>query len=290
MILKPKTIDGYGDFDVKAITSTCLYIATMLGDLMDDIVVVGGLVPSLLVDHSQSEIETDAHAGTMDVDLGLSLAIFDEQRYSDLHERLKGANLEHDANDRGNRTSQRWRTTFDPRVTVDFLIPPIASTDLGGRMRNIAEDFGAVTDECLHLAFEDRRKATLSGFTPLGERAEREVWVCGPGAFTVLKAKTFENRGEPKDAYDVSYVWKHLGLDDAVEFLKQRCEDACVQSALGIIHREFTEMDRTGPSRAAAFIHGSRDPVNRDEFDAKQADVVGLARELLTRLGVDPDS
>jgi predicted nucleotidyltransferase len=40
----------------------------------------------------------------------------------------------------------------------------------------------------------------------LGERASREIWVCGPGAFVVLKALAFRTRGENKDAYDLYYV------------------------------------------------------------------------------------
>ena len=30
--------------------------------------------------------------------------------------------------------------------------------------------------------------------------------MCGPGAFVVLKALAFRDRGEPKDAYDLVYV------------------------------------------------------------------------------------
>ena len=47
---KPSTIQGYGGDSLVRVRSTCLYVATKLGDLLDDIVVVGGLVPSLLVD------------------------------------------------------------------------------------------------------------------------------------------------------------------------------------------------------------------------------------------------
>ena len=50
---KPTTAAGYRPEHVALVWSTCLYVATKLGDLMDDIVVVGGLVPSLLVDQEQ---------------------------------------------------------------------------------------------------------------------------------------------------------------------------------------------------------------------------------------------
>jgi hypothetical protein len=47
---KPSTADGYRSEQVELVRATCLYVATKLGDLMDDLVVVGGLVPSLLID------------------------------------------------------------------------------------------------------------------------------------------------------------------------------------------------------------------------------------------------
>ena len=49
---KPKHASEYKAEQVELVRATCLYVATKLGDLMDDLVIVGGLVPSLIVDHS----------------------------------------------------------------------------------------------------------------------------------------------------------------------------------------------------------------------------------------------
>ena len=70
---KPSTIQGYGGDSLARVRSTCLYVATRLGDLLDDIVVVGGLVPSLLVDQEEPVPGVEAHAGTLDLDMGLAL-------------------------------------------------------------------------------------------------------------------------------------------------------------------------------------------------------------------------
>ena len=56
-------------------TKTILYVATKLGDIMDDLVVVGGLVPSLLVNQRGLPTGTDSHVGTMDLDMGLVVEI-----------------------------------------------------------------------------------------------------------------------------------------------------------------------------------------------------------------------
>ena len=46
---KPSTAAGYSVRELRLVHETCLYVATKLGDYMDDLVVVGGLVPSLLI-------------------------------------------------------------------------------------------------------------------------------------------------------------------------------------------------------------------------------------------------
>jgi hypothetical protein len=89
--------------------------------MMDELVVVGGLVPSLIIDQSALSPGTAAHVGTMDLDVGLTLAIFDEKRYEALAERLRRAGLVPDVNDEGRLTHQRWKVKDCEKVTVDFL-------------------------------------------------------------------------------------------------------------------------------------------------------------------------
>ncbi len=41
---KPTTAAGYRGEHVELVRATCLYVATKLGDLSDDVVIIGGLV------------------------------------------------------------------------------------------------------------------------------------------------------------------------------------------------------------------------------------------------------
>jgi len=68
---KSKRASEHKSEQVELVRATCLYVATRLGDLMDDVVVVGGLVPSLLIDQAALPEGTPAHVGTMDLDVGL---------------------------------------------------------------------------------------------------------------------------------------------------------------------------------------------------------------------------
>jgi hypothetical protein len=275
---KPKRAADYESEQVELVRATCLYVATKLGDLMDELVVVGGLVPSLLIDQQTLPEDTEAHVGTMDLDVGLTLALLDEGRYRRLTERLRDAGFTMDTNDDGNPTRQRWKITGSGTVTVDFLIQPSLAGDRGGKLRDIEPDFAAIIAPGLKLAFQDRQRVTIDGRTLFGEKARRDFWICGAGAFVVLKAFAFDGRGENKDAYDLYYVIRNYGagVDDIVAKLHPLLADAETQKALGILRRDFLDPESVGPRRTAEFLTGGRD-------DVIQADVAGFVKQLLDK-------
>ncbi|MEI6036222.1 MAG: hypothetical protein WCS65_18300 [Verrucomicrobiae bacterium] len=84
MLEKPTTAAGYPRDQVARVKATCLYLATKLGDIMDELVVVGGLVPSLLIDQEHLPEKVAPHVGTLDLDLGLAFALVGEQRYQEV--------------------------------------------------------------------------------------------------------------------------------------------------------------------------------------------------------------
>ena len=277
---KPSFASDYKREDLELVRQTCLYVATKLGDLLDDLVVVGGLVPSLLIPDESLSASEDVHVGTTDLDLGLSLALLDTKRYEDLSLRLYRADFKPDENEEGNPTLQRWKIapTTDLKVTLDFLIPPSLAADKGGDLRHIQKDLAAVITPGLRLAFRDKQKVSLKGLTLLGEKANRDIWVCGPGAFVVLKALAFDQRGENKDAYDLYFVIRNYGrsIDDVCRCISPLLKEVETKKALAILNRDFLEPDGIGPSRVAQFQY--RGP-NAD----LQADVAGYVKELLSK-------
>jgi hypothetical protein len=276
MTTKPSHASAYPPDFVGSVRATCLYIATRLGDLSDETVVVGGLVPSLLIEQERMVTTEDRHVGTLDLDLGLALAILDDRRYTSLTERLRAADFTPDTNERGNRTRQRWAVNGPPRVTVDFLIQPSLPADQGGTIRNIEPDFAALIAPGLRFAFVDRVKKTLQGQTIRGERATRDVWVAGPAAFVVLKALALSSRGEPKDAYDLFYVLRHFeeGLGDIAGRFGTFGNEPEAEQALRILETDYATVDSLGPRRTAEFILGAPD-------DDAQADIRSLVLDFV---------
>lgn len=273
---KPTTAAGYTLAQLQQVRATCLELASILGDLLEDLVVVGGLVPSLLVDATRPGVE--AHVGTTDLDLGLELVLLQSERYHALADRLRRNGFEPDTNEQGNLTRQRWRHP-QTNAKVDFLMPPVEERQRGGTLQSLEPDLAAVVMPGLGLAFRDRMAVPLDGRTLRGEALRREIPVCGPGAFVVLKALALRQRGENKDAYDLFYVLNHYGasVDEVAERLRPLMSDPEARRAVGWLREDFAGLDSVGPMRAAAFL-------GREVDDDFKADVVGLVARLVESL------
>lgn len=278
--MKPTTASGYSVDYKDAVRATCLYLATKLGDLDNDLVVVGGLVPTLLIPHQNLPAGTPSHVGTMDLDLGLGLGILDEERYVELADQLVQAGFEPKRNEKDNVQPQIWNTGGASNVTVDFLMQPLGVEAIPGKIFHLqGGKLAAFIIPGLDLAFRDRVRITLDGLTIRLENARREVWVCGPGAFVVLKALAFRKRGTNKDAYDLFYLVRNYGqgIGDVADRLRPLQDSEHCQKALQIIQEDFLDENGLGARRAAEFLTGGPDP-------NIQADVVSAMSELLDLL------
>ncbi len=277
---KPELAVGYTPRDVALVRSACLSLATFLGDFLDDLVVVGGLVPTLLIPVEELEEGKPVHIGTQDLDLGIGLALLDQSRYVELVAQLRAAGFVPDATEQGKPSNYRWKHSVES-VTVDFLIAPGGSTPVAGntKVRIIDEHLSAFLAVGLPLAFEDRRKVSLAGKTLRGEDATRELWVAGAGAFIVLKALACKGLGLNKDAYDLVYVLENYGTEHVTEVaaaLRPLLNHPATEEAIAVLRSEFGTATSVGPMRAAAFLGAD------ENF---RADVVGAVAELLRLLG-----
>ena len=276
---KPRTAVDYTPDLTEAASETLLYIATTLGDLLDQIVLIGGLVPSLIISQGP---DIPSHVGTMDVDLGLSFGLLDSQMYTEVSSRLRRADFKPDRSEEGNPTRQRWviEVAGKPPGKVDFLIQPSDSKVRGGDLQDLESDFAAIITPGLHLAFQDMMEVQLDGETIKGETASRKFQVCGPGAYIVLKALAVRGRNEPKDSYDLQYVVRYFGegIDEILAHLTPLLDDPITKEALSFLAENFETQTSIGPSRAAEFLGTPED----GDF---KADVVGAVRELLKKCG-----
>ncbi len=78
------TKDDYSDLAVRAAESVLLELVRILGEYLDHVVVIGGMVPKYLVTGA-----VEKHIGSIDVDLALDHRGFDEPGYHTLQKLLE---------------------------------------------------------------------------------------------------------------------------------------------------------------------------------------------------------
>lgn len=278
---KPRGRDGYTPEDLLHVRSACLTIAATLGAQLDRLCIVGGLVPNLLIDEQFGpDSDADApHPGTNDLDVAMQIALLDNQGYAEISTRLRQEDFGPARNQTGNEVLQTW-TLAGTNVMVDFLLPPLEGGPAPGRVQPLESDFGALIIPGVELAAEERVLIELDGHTLAGERITRDIPVCGPGAFVVLKALAFADRVEPKDAYDLVYVvrrWPGGAADISRRLVGHaKNHESIVRRALERLANDFRDPDRVGPRRAAEF-----DTLRTADFDAAAADAHGYVDDLL---------
>jgi len=276
-----RCLADYRPADRERAVGALLSVAEMLGDLMSsDLTVVGGLVPALIVPQPDGS-GPETHCGTLDVDLGLSLALPHQRRYAEVSARLRQAGFRPTTDGDGEPVPYRWRTPDHlSRVSIDFLIARRCGQDPADDFERLERDLVAVRTPGLQLVARDWVLVSASGIALEGAPAVHEVRVCGPGAFAVLKARALRGRSRPKDAYDLTYVLERFpgGVAAVAEALRPLLDDPDAQEAVAWLGEDFARIDSAGPVRAAEFVQGGRD-------DVLQADARGLVRELLRLIG-----
>jgi hypothetical protein len=212
----------------------------------------------------------------MDVDLGMTMAVVDDGRYRTLAEALRQSGFQPDTNAAGRLTRQRWRLCEEGGVTVDFLVEPPSEARRGGDLLDLEGDFAAIITPGLGHAFRDREVKELTGETILGERASRDIGICGPGAFVLLKALAFGSRARAKDAYDLIWMLQSYGrgVEEVAERFAALPEDGDLVVARSVLHRDFTDHDAIGPVGVARFLTGELD-------DGIQADAASFVTRFL---------
>jgi len=279
--IKPRHRSGYSREETELVETICLTVIGTLGAYLDDLCVVGGLVPTLLIDRrlEPEETEEDRHPGTNDFDVGLSIALLDDKRYAEVSARLRAEGFGPDKNEAGNEIRQRWRLG-ETKVTVDFLMSPSPGHEEGARLHDLEPDLAALVTKGLDFAFDERVEVELEGETIKREKLRRVIPVCGPGAFVVLKALAFTDRMEPKDAYDLTYVLRRFpeSPGSIVERMARHADrdGELIESALNALANDFEEIESIGPQRAAEFTSESE-----DDLDALAADAHGYVDDLL---------
>jgi len=125
-------------------------------------------------------------------------------------------------------------------------------------------------------ALATRRNVTITGTDLFGAAQKLDVPVSGIGPLLVLKLNAFDDRQQPKDAYDVLLaVTRYVdGTEAAITAFRAeaRASNRGFERAAGALGKHFLVTGQSGPVRCAAFaLEGQR---GMDDFQARHRQIL----------------
>ena len=266
---KPQTITGYSAATTELAERVLLEVWSRLGAYRPHLVLVGGLVPRYLINQRTAQPYLQGqpaarHCGSMDVDLGISLAVADLHAYRSIRDTLVGTlGFRPGTNPKGREQRHSFVTTIGGTdVNIDFLTTRYHGPD-NSLLREMESELSAIQVDGLGLALTDPLDVPVTGLRLAGGLTTELVRVCRPVPFVALKALAYEDRREPKDAYDLVYlltyfpggaaVVANLATDD-----ERRAE--AFQRALAALDHHFASPEHDGPGDCVSF---NQDPAQR---------------------------
>ena len=272
----------YPQAEVQACFSVLLEIMTILSEFRDNLAIVGGNVPPLLIPYAKEK-----HTGTLDIDLALDFQHISDDTYNTIVEALSNRGY---YQKEGGQPSTFYRDVGDHReskitVKVDLLAGEYGGTGKGRRHQRMQGAQARKARGC-DLVFGSAVTVSLSGTLPGGAKNQVLVKVASIGPFLVMKGMALWQRMKEKDAYDIYYCCRNYpgGLPALVEAIRPMMGNKLAREGLGKIKARFAIVDGIGPTWVADFLGiadaEERDRVKREAFE--------LVNGLMEELGIEP--
>jgi Nucleotidyl transferase AbiEii toxin, Type IV TA system len=243
------TFRDYSADQVEAARSVLLELVHLLGEYRDDIVVVGGWVPQLILPPGPTP-----HVGSIDVDLALNHRNLREAGYATIQAVLARRGYEQDP-----RQPFIYHRTVVVngnaiKVEVDFLAGEYEGTGAKHRTQPVHEGRARKARGC-DLAFDFYVETSIEGRLPEGGRDQARIRVSSAVAFLVMKGMALHDRLKEKDAWDIYFTLINYpgGLDALAGEIRPCLHHALVQEGFRKIAEKFASPEHVGPKFIADF-------------------------------------
>lgn len=263
-------MSDYDDAGVRAAHSVMLELVRILSEYREEIILVGGWIPSLIL--PQPDDPTERHCGSLDVDLALNHRNLPAAGYETIHRLLVG----HGYEQTGEQPFQYFRKVGKFIVRVDLLAGEYGGTGKSRRTQKVQDIRPRKARGC-DLAFEiDANMIEITGELPDGALDRVQIPAAAVVPFLVMKAIAMKDRLKRKDAYDTWYLLHHFpgGVMALANKFRLHLGHGLVKEALGIFAEKFETVDHVGPRHAADFDEnidpGFREQRQRDAFERMQ--------------------
>jgi hypothetical protein len=262
---------------IEAARSVLMELVHLLGEYKDDIVLIGGWVPEVLLPHYSGP-----HVGSMDVDIALNHQKIQEEGYKRIEALLR---------QRGYRQGEQPYIFFravrvgdrEVNVEVNLLAGEYEGTSKGHRHQKIQGIRARKVRGC-DLVFDMPKEIRVEGRLPNGAHDTVTVRVSSIVPFLVMKGMAMDARIKEKDAWDIYYCALNYpgGIDALAEEFMPHLHHGLVQEGLQKIAGKFSSENDFGP-RSAADFEGIDDPEEKERI---QRDAYERVNALLKKLGI----
>jgi hypothetical protein len=272
------TFRDYSADQVEAARSVMLELAHLLGEYRDDIVVVGGWVPQLILPSTPLQ-----HVGSIDVDLALNHRHLREAGYATIQKLLLRRGYEADPRQPFifHRTVSVNGNAIE--VEIDFLAGEYQGTGRKHRTQAVHEGRARKARGC-DLAFDLFVETEIAGKLPEGGRDQARIKVSSVVAFLVMKGMALNDRLKEKDAWDIYFALSNYpgGLEALAEEIRPHLTLPLVIEGLRKIAGKFASPEHMGPQFVADF----EDIRDVEERTMRTRDAYERVAYLLNALGV----
>jgi hypothetical protein len=260
------TRTDYSPDEVAAARSVMLELVRLLGEYREDMVIVGGWVPELLLPAAQPK-----HIGSTDVDVALDHRRITEAGY----QTIRGHLLRHGYVEGKQPFIFLREVQVGGRsitVRVDFLAGEYGGAGRGHRTQSV-QDMAARKARGCDLALEMNTRVRIGGGLPGGGLDSADVRVASIVPFIAMKGMALHDRLKAKDAWDIYFCLVNYpgGLDALVQEFRPHLQHGLVVEGLTKIREKFLSPDHVGPKSVADFEEltdqEARDLLQRDAFE-----------------------
>ena len=266
----------YSQLATEAAKAVMLEIVRILGEYKDDLAIIGGWVPELLLATANPK-----HVGSIDVDIALNHATIDDEVYRTISDHLKRAGYEE-----GDQPYKFFRTVAagDERVTVevDFLAAEYGGSGKARRHQRV-QDLKVRKARGCDLVFGMTEEVKIEGRLPGGAKDVARVKVAGVVPFLVMKAMALADRLKEKDAWDIWFCLRNYpgGTGVLAEIFRPHIEHGLIVEGLNKISEKFASVERVGPQWVADF-----DELEGEVREIRVREAFELVDDLLRRLNI----
>ena len=261
---EPTSAQQYDDRGTEATRRVLLDLAHVLSTYFDRLVVIGGIVPTLLLEGADMP-----HVGTLDIDLTLDAeALREDDEYARMIELLEASGYVRSVAQAAPtlRPFQLLRRVdlqdggLEVDVIIDLLMP--RGTQLTKHRPPLIDALRVQEIDGGRLALDQTVRYQISGRTPEGWTDSAHLRVISLPAFLALKGNALKRRRKNKDAYDVYYVIRNdpRGLDVLAEACRALLPDPLARDAFQQIADKFATAESYGPGTVGLFLQGRLPP------------------------------